>query len=161
MKELQWIIITIPANSFVKSAFFHMLIFFLKWAYIHDDFIKWKHYPCYWPLSLLRLNKRLNKSETPSCSLWRHSSLLYNADIGQAISSRLPFDISGLLCLTWWKAQYTWAGGYKVKFMLNSMLVNKDFLTWFLIGWRLCCQSIRCHFWKSLLMNIYFNMKIS
>ena len=68
----------------------------------HDDFIKWKHFPCYWPFvrgihrspanSLhkgqwcralmfffyLHLNKRLGKQwgcrwfQTPSCSLQRH-----------------------------------------------------------------------------------------
>ena len=38
-----------------------------------------------------------------------------------------------------------------VKSMLTSMLVNKDFLTWLLIGWRLCCQPIRCHVWTYLL----------
>ena len=37
--------------------------------------------------------------------------------------------------------------------MLNSMLVNKDFLTWLLIVWRLCCQPIRCNVWKSLLTH--------
>ena len=40
---------------------------------------------------------------------------------------------------------------YYVKSMLNSMLINKDFLTWLLIGWRLCCQPIRCQVWKPLL----------
>ena len=44
--------------------------------------------------------------------------------------------------------------------MLNSTLVNKDFLTWLLIGRRLCCQPIRCQVWKSLLPNMDFNMKI-
>ena len=56
----------------------------------HDDVIKWKHFPRYWPFvqrpvtqSLgvffdLRLNKRFSKQsrnrwlETPSRSLWRH-----------------------------------------------------------------------------------------
>ena len=67
----------------------------------HDDVIKWKHFPRYWPFAReftghwwiprtkasdaelnvffdLRLNKRLSKQslgwwfETPSCSLWRH-----------------------------------------------------------------------------------------
>ena len=33
------------------------------------------------------------------------------------------------------------------------MLVSKDFLTWLLIGWRLCCQPIRCQVWKYLLNN--------
>ena len=28
------------------------------------------------------------------------------------------------------------------------MLVNKDFLTWLLIGWRLCWQPIRCQVWN-------------
>ena len=45
--------------------------------------------------------------------------------------------------------------------MLSSMLVNKDILTWLLIGWQLCCQTIRCQVEKSLLTNIDFNMKIS
>ena len=73
--------------------------------YGHDDVIKWKHFPCYWPFVRgihwspvncpsqrvvtrsfdvffdLRLNKRFSKQsrrrwfETPSRSLWRH----YNA----------------------------------------------------------------------------------
>ena len=51
------------------------------------------------------------------------------------------------------------AGGYWVKFMLNSMLVNKDFLTWHLIGWRQCCQPIRCQVWKSLLTNMDLTWK--
>ena len=29
------------------------------------------------------------------------------------------------------------------------MLLNKDFLTWLLIFWWLCCQPIRCQVWKS------------
>ena len=37
--------------------------------------------------------------------------------------------------------------------MLNSILVHKDFLTWLLIGWQLCCQTIRCQVWKSLLLT--------
>ena len=50
---------------------------------------------------------------------------------------------------------------YKVKSMLNSMLVNKDFLTWLLIGWQLCCYSTAVNqsdarFWKSLLTNMNF-----
>ena len=52
-------------------------------------------------------------------------------------------------------------GAYLVKSMLNRMLVNKGFLTWrFLIGWWLCCQPIRCQAWKSLLINMDFNMDI-
>ena len=61
----------------------------------HDDVIKWKHFPRYWPFEFpaqrpvmrnfdvffdLRLNKRLSKQwwglwfETPSHPLWRHSN---------------------------------------------------------------------------------------
>ena len=63
---------------------------------VHDDVIKWKHFPRYWPFvrgiqrlpvnSLhkgnMLLNKRLNKQswgwwfEPPSCSLWHHYNLL-------------------------------------------------------------------------------------
>ena len=68
----------------------------------HDDVIKWKHFPRYWPIVRgmtgefpaqrpvtrsfdvffdLRLNERLSKQswgwwfETPSCSLWRHCNV--------------------------------------------------------------------------------------
>ena len=51
--------------------------------------------------------------------------------------------------------------GVLVKSMLNSMLVNKDFPTWRLIGWRLCCQVIRCQVWTSLLANMNLNTEIS
>ena len=51
--------------------------------------------------------------------------------------------------------------GYWVKSMLTFMLVNKDFLTWFLIGWWLCCYLIRSQIWKFLLINMNFNIKIS
>ena len=52
--------------------------------FLHDDIIKWKHFPCYWPLMRwtvffdLHLNKWLSKQprcwwlETPSRSLWCH-----------------------------------------------------------------------------------------
>ena len=76
---------------------------------LHDDVIKWKHFPRYWPfvrgihrspvnfhhkgqwhgalmIVYLRLNKRSSKQswgwwfETPSHSLWRHCNIhLYNA----------------------------------------------------------------------------------
>ena len=45
--------------------------------------------------------------------------------------------------------------------MLNSMLVNKDFLTWLLIGWPLCCQPIKYQVWNSLFINRDFDMEIS
>ena len=32
---------------------------------------------------------------------------------------------------------------------------------WLLIGWQLCCQPIRSHVWKSFLIIMDFNMKIS
>ena len=68
----------------------------------HDDVIKWKHFPRYWPFVQgihrgqrpvarsfdvfldLRLNKRLSKQswswwfETPSCPLWRHCNYWCN-----------------------------------------------------------------------------------
>ena len=49
----------------------------------------------------------------------------------------------------------------KIKSLLKSILVNKDFLTWHLIGWQLCCQPIRCQVGKALLTNINFNIGIS
>ena len=49
----------------------------------------------------------------------------------------------------------TWGLGYLVKSMLNSVLVNKDFLTWPLIGWWLCCGV------ENQLNNMDFNMESS
>ena len=65
---------------------------------VHDDVIKWKHFPRYWPFvpgihrgqwrrALMfffypRLNKRLSKQswgwwfETPLCPLWRHCNMV-------------------------------------------------------------------------------------
>ena len=42
--------------------------------------------------------------------------------------------------------------------MLKSMLFNKDFQTWHLIGWQHSRQPIRSHVRKSLLTNMEFNM---
>ena len=78
----------------------------------HDDVIKWKHFPCYWPFVTrsfdvffdLRLNKRLSKQswgwwfETLSCPLWRHYNEIVcfyaftytPATIGARASSHYP-----------------------------------------------------------------------
>ena len=55
-----------------------------------------------------------------------------------------------------------WPGSWDTKKsqVLKSMLVNKDFQTWLLIGWQHSCQPIRTHVRKSLLMYIYFNMYV-
>ena len=66
-----------------------------------------------------------------------------------------------LLHLSWGEFCQPGLGVTKQKSMLNSMLVNKDFLTWLLIGWQLCCQPTRCQVWKSLLTNLDFNMEIA
>ena len=76
----------------------------------HDDVIKWKHFPHYWPFVrgihrspvnsphkgqwggalmffYLRLNKRLSKQlwawcfQSPWCSLWRHYNVYYIASL--------------------------------------------------------------------------------
>ena len=71
-----------------------------------------------------------------------------------------PFDDVSLLIAK--HPKYRIQGlDYWVKLMLNSMLINKDFLTWLLIGWQLGCRPIRCQVWKSLLTNMDFNMEIS
>ena len=45
--------------------------------------------------------------------------------------------------------------------MSKTMLVNKDFQTWFLIGWQLCGQLVRNPVRKDLLTNMDFNKEIS
>ena len=84
------IMYTIPRCS---SVYIRAILF-------HDDIIKWKHFPRYWPFVRgihrsptpvtrsfdvffdLRLNKRLSKQSwgwwcgTPWCSLWRHCNIM-------------------------------------------------------------------------------------
>ena len=43
-------------------------------------------------------------------------------------------------------------------FMLKSMLINKNFQTWLLIGWQHSRQPIRSHVRKFVLNNMDFNM---
>ena len=91
------------------------------WPLDHDDVIKWKQFPRYWPFVRgihrapvnsppqrpvtrgfdvffdLHLNKRLSKQsrcrwfETPSCSLWRHCNTKW------LFSFRQPFQRSRLV----------------------------------------------------------------
>ena len=59
-----------------------------------------------------------------------------------------------------WQYDYTGGPDYQVIFLLKLMLVNKDFLAWLLIGWRLCCQPIRRHVLKSLWTSMAYNREI-
>ena len=61
----------------------------------------------------------------------------------------------------WLNVLHSPASGLRKKSMLKSMLVNKNFLTWLLIGWRLCFQPIRRQVRKFLLTTMAFNMEIS
>ena len=93
---------------------------------LHNDVIKWKHFPRYWPFCAgnspvtgefssqrpvmrridvffdLRLNKRLIKqswgwwSETPSRSLWRHCNENSRTVIMHAFSSLVTPDVVGM-----------------------------------------------------------------
>ena len=45
--------------------------------------------------------------------------------------------------------------------MLKSILVNKDFQIYHLIGWQHSCQTIRSQVRKSLLTNMDFSMIIT
>ena len=40
--------------------------------------------------------------------------------------------------------------------MIRSMLIINKFLISLLIGWRVCCQPIRCQVWKSVSTNMDF-----
>ena len=96
----------------------------------HDDVIKWKHFPRYWPFVRgihrftvnspqrpvtrsfdvffdLRLNKRLSKQswgwwfETPSRSLWRHCNVMHHPCV---LSTLYAVDVIllGLYCNMVW-----------------------------------------------------------
>ena len=89
---------------------------------LHDDVIKWKYFPHYWPFCVgnspftnefpsqrpvprsfdvffdLRLNKRLSERswgwwiDTPSCSLWRHRNVTKTRDRDKTGSCTLMWD---------------------------------------------------------------------
>ena len=93
-------------QNYASCSRFVAFLFDICQFYLHDDVIKWKHFPRYWPFcegnSLvtgefpsqrpvtrsfdvffdLCLNKRLSKQsrgwrfETPSRSLWRHCNVI-------------------------------------------------------------------------------------
>ena len=91
----------------------------LRWLHHHhDDVIKWKHFPRYWPKAsdvelwcFLRPNKRLSKQswgwwfETPSRLLWRHRN-------------------DSVSCLTWITG--TW--GFVSISNLQSMMCANDWV---------------------------------
>ena len=45
------------------------------------------------------------------------------------------------------------------KSMWKNMLVKKDFLAWFLVGWGLCYQPVKIQVWNSLLTNMGLTWK--
>ena len=98
----------------------------------HDDVIKWKHFPRYWPFvrgihrspvnsphkgqwrgalmfSLICPNKRLSKQwrgwwfETPSCSLWRHCNAMPTTTWTQVNWEKAANLHEVPLLLTWFK----------------------------------------------------------
>ena len=100
---------------------FDIIMMHVSWR-LHEDAIKWKQFPCYWPfvrgihrspvnfphkfqwalvLFYLRLNNRLSKQsrrrwfETPSHSLWRHCNVLFGT-----LSSHL-LNLANSLRLIW------------------------------------------------------------
>ena len=110
-----------PLISFVKwvTDFIALSVLLSKSPHIHDDVMKWKHFPRYWPIvrripgeftaqrpvtrSLdiffdLRLNKRLSKQswgwwfETQSRPLWRHRNDLTR--YVEPLVKGLPFSVN-------------------------------------------------------------------
>ena len=118
----------------------------VSYLYFHDSSI------------ILQADSKSWSEVIPLNLLTPPASIIYNANI--YIYQKLC-QVVIHTCSWHLQWQNWWLGVTKQKSMLNSMLVNKDFLTWLLIGWRLCCQPIRCQVWKSLFTNMDFNMEIS
>ena len=60
-----------------------------------------------------------------------------------------------VIIIKWWMIKLL----KTISFCAISLKINQ--WTWLLIGWRLCCQPIRCQVWKYVLTNMGFNMEIS
>ena len=82
-----------------------------------------------------------NKPYLNQC--WRRSLTPYGITSGQGPGLLRNFHVKIHVKI--------WTGGYWVTSMLNSTLLNNDFLTWLLIGWRLwrnLCQLTWILTWK-------------
>ena len=58
----------------------------------------------------------------------------------------------------WWKSVTIWGMDNKEIFLLKSIVVNKDFQIWHLIGKQHSHKPIRSHVKNSLLNNMDINM---
>ena len=95
--------------------------------------------------------------ENGSSSRWRLSSLcvLWRLLVWQS-------SMSAVARTSWWHHLFSMlrsnsnVHGSRLlpcETMLKPMLINKDFLTWLLNGWRLCRQPIRCEVWKTFVIQ--------
>ena len=113
----------------------------------HNDVIKWKHFPRYWPLVRgihwspgnspaqrpvtrsfdilfdLHLNKRLSKQshgwrfETPSCSLWRHYDVFHYICVASCVS-----PCCNNITLGVWGPYWLWLSVWRKQWILSSFL---------------------------------------
>ena len=115
----------------------------------HDDVIKWKHFPRYWPFVQgihrwiphtrpvtrifdvffdLRLNKRFSKQswgwwlETPSCPLWRHSNDKNRFPYGNILSCIIMHALRVSLV----KTKHTEAWLITLRFLRNDRHLEND-----------------------------------
>ena len=78
---------------------------------------------------------------------WQHSRQPIRSHVRKSLLTNMEFNMD--FCLVTPSPEIS---------MLKSLLVNKDFQTWHLIGWQHSRQPIRSHVRKSLLTNMEFNM---
>ena len=98
--------------------------------------------------------------------LWQYYKMVLQGSfviIFSSVDYRITATFLFNIQLEWYLTCFIMSRGldYKVKSMLNLMLINKDFLPWLLIVWWLYCQPIWCQVWKSYLTNMDFNIEIS
>ena len=97
-----------------------------------------------------------------NCILMRKCLIHFD---GMPVRGNVSYSVASvpLCCLMFWLVTRKFSslhlrglGSLRIP-MLKSMLVNKDFQTWHLIGWLHSRQPIRSHVRKSLLTKIRFN----
>ena len=117
------ILLTLMGCSLTNAKLHIIHISISQMSLIHDDVIKWKHFPRYWPFVLgihrsqrpvtrrfdaffdLRLNKRLSKQswgwwfETPSGSLWRRSDVFTRNRVGKDSNTKVFYTLQCSLFL--------------------------------------------------------------
>ena len=138
-----WVISLAPAKYKMHLRWLTFKLFFVMMAELY--LVKFPPDECHWMTSHSFGCPHGTSHFLNQC--WSRSMSPHGATRPRWVESLLQFSFQYHVPAgeTQWELFFNEFGpGLLSGMMLESMLVNKDFLTWFLIGWWLCCQTMKC-----------------